>query len=63
MKISIDAARCQGHGRCYELAPDLFTDDEWGRGSVITPDVRPEQAGQANTAVNACPERAISIDG
>jgi ferredoxin len=62
MKISVDAAACQGHGRCYELAPDLFTDDDWGHGSVITPDIPPEQAGQARAAMRACPEQAISVD-
>ncbi|MGX7680029.1 ferredoxin [Jatrophihabitans sp. DSM 45814] len=61
MKISIDADLCQGHGRCYELAPDIFTDDERGRGSVTTPDVPPELAEMARAAVNACPERAISL--
>jgi len=28
VKIRIDPERCQGHGRCYDLAPDLFGDDE-----------------------------------
>ena len=27
--------RCQGHGRCYDLAPDLFGDDEEGYGQVL----------------------------
>jgi ferredoxin len=60
MKVAIDQGRCQGHGRCYELAPEVFADDESGYGSVIAPDVPPSLADQARAAVNVCPERAIS---
>ncbi|RMH72749.1 MAG: ferredoxin, partial [Actinomyces sp.] len=29
MRIAFDRAACQGHNRCYLLAPELFdTDDE-----------------------------------
>ena len=30
MKLTIDAAMCTGHGRCYTLAPDLLTYDDEG---------------------------------
>ncbi|TFV88880.1 ferredoxin [Blastococcus sp. CT_GayMR16] len=60
MKVAIDQGRCQGHGRCYELAPEVFTDDDSGYGTVIAPDVPPAYADQAQDAVNVCPERAIS---
>ena len=29
MKVQIDSKLCQGHGRCYDLAPDLFGEDDW----------------------------------
>ena len=39
MKLSVDAARCTGHGRCYTLAPGLLDFDEDGyvtvRGGAI----------------------------
>ena len=28
MRVRVDAKLCTGHGRCYEIAPDTFTDDE-----------------------------------
>jgi ferredoxin len=59
MRVTIDQGRCQGHGRCYELAPEVFTDDESGYGSVVSPDVPAPLEAQAQAAVNACPERAI----
>jgi ferredoxin len=63
MRVAIDQARCQGHGRCYELAPEVFTDDDSGYGSVIAPDVPAAFEAQAQAAVNACPERAIAVSG
>jgi ferredoxin len=39
VKLTVDAERCMGHGRCYTVAPDLLTYDEEGfvsiRGQVI----------------------------
>lgn len=62
MKVRIDTEKCQGHGRCYDLAPDLFGDDEEGFGQVLGDGtVTPENQRQANLAVANCPERAIEI--
>jgi ferredoxin len=61
VKISIDYDACQGHGRCYEIAPEIFVDDEAGLGVVIDPEVDPALLDRARAAVNACPEGAISM--
>jgi ferredoxin len=61
VKISIDAIKCQGHGRCYELAPYLVKDDERSRGVVMTEDVPKEFEDEARAAANACPERAVLL--
>lgn len=61
MRISIDAELCHGHGRCYELAPGLITDDERSRGYVPTPEVPAELEDEARAAANACPERAVIV--
>ena len=29
MSLSIDTEKCQGHGRCYALAPELFEPERW----------------------------------
>jgi len=60
VRVSIDEHKCQGHGRCYELAPELFTDDERGRGSVVSPDVPSASVDRAHAAIAACPERAVA---
>jgi ferredoxin len=63
VKITVDGARCMGHGRCYTLAPDLLAYDEQGyvtiRDTVI--DVPPDQADAAEDAEASCPEEAVSL--
>lgn len=62
MKVHIDPERCQGHGRCYDLAPDLFGDDDEGYGTVLGDgDVPPASEQAARRAVTNCPERAIEL--
>lgn len=62
MKVQIDSDRCQGHGRCYDLAPDVFTDDDEGYGQVIGDGgVTGDAEQQARLAVLNCPENAISL--
>jgi ferredoxin len=62
MKVQIGSDRCQGHGRCYDLAPDLFTDDDEGYGQVLGDgSVPPGQEAQARLAASNCPEGAIDV--
>ena len=64
MKISINAERCQGHGRCYDLAPDIFGEDEEGYGVVLGNGiVAADGQAQARLAVLNCPESAIEVEG
>jgi ferredoxin len=67
MRVQIDSALCQGHGRCYDLAPDLFGDDEDGYATLTerTADgqVPPGSADDAQLAADNCPESAIVLEG
>lgn len=64
MKVQISPERCQGHGRCYDLAPDLFAEDGEGYGTLARDgSVAPGQQGQARLAAANCPERAIDVLG
>ena len=62
MKVSLDAARCTGHGRCYTLAPAVFAEDEHGRCQLRLAEVPPEQQRAARLAVANCPEDALELD-
>ena len=62
MKVQIDPERCQGHGRCYDLAPELFGDDDEGYGMVLGDGtVPPSKEHDAHLAALNCPERAIEL--
>ncbi len=62
MKVHVDSEKCQGHNRCYALAPGMFKVDEYGyateRGDGT---VTPENLEKAKLAVENCPERAIFL--
>ena len=62
MKVHISPERCQGHGRCYDLAPSLFGDDDEGYGKVLGDGiVLPDGERDARLAAANCPERAIEL--
>ena len=62
MKVRIDPELCQGHGRCYDLAPGLFGDDDEGYGQVLGDGAVPSDKEQdARLAVLNCPEHAVEL--
>ncbi|MCU1455872.1 MAG: putative 3Fe-4S ferredoxin [Acidimicrobiales bacterium] len=62
MRIAYDRTKCQGHGRCYALAPELFDADDEGYAVVrTTGPVPPELEKAAALAVDNCPEYAIEL--
>ncbi|MBO1902154.1 ferredoxin [Leucobacter weissii] len=60
-ELTIDLARCQGHARCWAIAPETFEIDEEGYGHVI--DGREASFDEENVrkAIKNCPERSILI--
>jgi len=63
MRIVFDRDACQGHGRCYSLAPDLFDSDDEGYAVVVLDgDLTAEQEGKARLAADNCPEYAITVE-
>jgi ferredoxin len=64
VKVRIDAARCQGQGRCFGSAPEIFDFDDLGNG-VVLGDGRIDDenlAAKAHLAAANCPEHAIIIE-
>ncbi|NEK56831.1 ferredoxin [Geodermatophilus sabuli] len=62
MKVTVDASLCQGHNRCYALAPDLFQLDDAGFASAVGDGtVPPGQEDAAELAADNCPEMAVTI--
>lgn len=64
MRINLDSDACQGHNRCYMLAPELFdTDDEGYAVLRIDGDLPEELQDKAMLSVDNCPEFAIDVAG
>ena len=63
MKIHIDQDRCEGHGRCYALAPSLVEPDDLGNGREIGDGAVPaEHEATARKAAANCPEHAVIVE-
>lgn len=62
VRIWVDPDKCQGHGRCYALVPELFDVDDYGassvRGDGVVP---PDLEEKAQLAIDNCPEYAIEV--
>ncbi len=69
MQISYDRSACQGHNRCYMLAPELFDVDEEGYAiltlaqgdGVVEAEVPAELEEKAQLCADNCPEYAIEV--
>lgn len=58
----LDTERCQGHGRCYSLSPELFDSDDVGHCVLLVTDVPAEAEDAARTGVDNCPEQALTLE-
>lgn len=62
MRVEVDTDSCQGHNRCFTLAPELFDVDDFGTAVVIGDGSVPaELEEKARLAEANCPEFAIKI--
>jgi ferredoxin len=57
----VDPDKCQGHSRCYAIAPELFVIDDWPSRRDETGIVPADLVARARRAVANCPEYAISL--
>ena len=63
MKVHVDPDKCQGHNRCYAIAPELFDVDDLGQAHEIGDgEVPPELEDKARLAAANCPEFAIAVE-
>lgn len=61
LNMTIDRIKCDGHGLCAELLPELIRLDDWGY-PIIAPGPIPERlASIAERAVDTCPVLALAL--
>ncbi len=61
-RLRVNPIRCEGHGQCAELLPELIRLDDWGYPIIDHPDVPPELRRLARRAVDACPTLALLLE-
>jgi ferredoxin len=61
VRVQVDLAKCVGHGRCYELAPEVFGEDERGHCRVLLETLPSHLEEPALIAAANCPEDAIRV--
>ena len=62
MRIKVDPDLCEGHNRCFALAPGLFEVDDYGLSQALNEGVVPPgMEERARLAIDNCPEFAISV--
>ena len=61
LKASIDWDKCEGHGVCARLAPEIFSVDEEGNSDVLMEEVPENLRAKAMLAMRQCPTQAVSV--
>ena len=54
MRVHVDWTRCDGHGACAELLPELLDTDEWGFPLVRTGERDPTVPARAGRPRPSC---------
>ena len=61
-RLVVDWPRCDGHGLCAEVLPELVSLDEWGYPVVADGQVPDDLRRDAVRARDACPAVALRLD-
>jgi ferredoxin len=61
VRIAIDPIKCDAHGLCAELLPELITLDEWGYPVLEDAPVPRDLQDLARRAAGVCPTLAIRL--
>lgn len=62
MKVLVNLDICQGHARCEDICPEVFsTDAVEGKCVINQPEFPPELEEKVRLAVRNCPEGALRV--
>jgi ferredoxin len=61
MRLRVNPIRCEAHGLCVELLPELIRRDEWGYPIIEQAQVPSELEDLARKAADACPTLALLL--
>ncbi len=58
-RLVVDPIKCDAHGLCAELLPELIQLDDWGYPIISRDPVPRGLEGHARRAISACPTLAL----
>ena len=61
-RLRLDPIRCDGHGYCAEILPELTQLDDWGFPILTDQDVPESALEHARRAVKTCPVVALRLE-
>jgi len=59
--FELDRSRCEGHGMCASVAPEIFELTDDGELRILDTEVSADHVTPARAAADACPVRALQI--
>jgi ferredoxin len=59
--LAIDRIKCDGHGVCADLVPELIELDDWGYPIIRAGAIPPSVVPHARRAVSGCPTLALRL--
>jgi len=62
LRVRLDASLCVGHGRCYELAPEVYGEDVEGHCRLLHAELPRELEDAARRGAANCPEGALEVE-
>lgn len=60
-QLQVDRIRCDGHGLCAELLPEMITLDDWGFPIAKSGAIPARLSEHVQQAVDACPVLALRL--
>jgi ferredoxin len=61
MRLTIDRIKCDGHGLCAELLPEVIRLDDWGYPIIAAGPMPERLVPLAQRAVTNCPVLALAM--
>lgn len=62
MRVSVDLDRCEAHGVCTGIAPDVFELDDDDVLHVLIESPPDDRLEQMREAATRCPKQAITVE-
>ncbi|EHK88054.1 ferredoxin [Saccharomonospora azurea] len=60
-RIELDRDRCEGHGLCEEIAPEIYRLDDDAELELLVDEVPPELLAKAEAGARVCPVAALRV--